>query len=301
MSRKFGSGSRRFDDEWPFPRTTPISVRGGIKAQTERGTFGAHWWGKQWIAVLEGLSLGSRLQRGRSYARKGQVLDLTIESGRVTATVQGSRPTPYRATIKMQTLDANAWGRVLEAIGAQTRFAAKLVAGEMPHEIEEAFVAAGSSLFPRSARDLQTACSCPDASTPCKHLAAVYYLLGEEFDRDPFLLFTLRGRTRDEVMAALERRDPDGRLADDVAVAELEVDAALTSDDIESFWSGAATASSPPPPSATVASSIATRGRRSVPPLAFWRGEESLPAAVSRIDERAKDEAMRLLDPLLER
>src|SRR5215468_6750617 len=179
----------------PKPR---IKARGGIKSQSKRGTFGQSWWAKRWIAVLESFNIGARLGRGRSYARSGQVLSIDIEKGEIEAAVQGSRPKPYDIKIKVKTIPAADWKRVAKALDREAIFAAKLLAGEMPQEIEQVFREVGLSLFPEKLRDLETDCSCPDWSNPCKHIAAVYYLLGEEFDRDPFLIFKLRGVTREE-------------------------------------------------------------------------------------------------------
>lgn len=186
-----------------FPPSTPRAAKGGIKAQSRQGSFGESWWAKRWIAVLESFQIGARLQRGRSYARRGQVLTIKIDTGRVTAQVQGSRPRPYDVEIKVKTLAKSDGGKLATALAQQAVFAAKLLAGQMPQEIERVFAAAGLSLFPSQLRDLQTECSCPDWSNPCKHIAAVYYLVGEEFDRDPFLIFKLRGVDRDKLIAGL--------------------------------------------------------------------------------------------------
>jgi uncharacterized Zn finger protein len=186
-----------------FPRSTPRQAKGGIKAQSKRGTFGESWWAKRWIAVLESFQIGARLGRGRSYARRGQVLSIDIQTGEVKAKVQGSRPTPYGITIKLKPIPTAGWKKLADALGQQAVFAAKLLAGEMPQDIEQAFKAAGLSLFPEKLKDLATDCSCPDWSNPCKHIAAVYYLLGEEFDRDPFLIFKLRGMTREGLVGLL--------------------------------------------------------------------------------------------------
>ncbi len=185
-----------------FPKSTPKAVKGGIKAQSKSGAFGQTWWAKRWIAVLEGFNIGSRLARGRSYARKGQVMDIGVKAGQVTAKVQGSMPAPYAVKIVIPVISAGEWVKLVAELNTQAVFAAKLLAGEMPQDIETAFTAAGVSLFPKALKDIDTDCSCPDWSNPCKHIAAVYYLLGEEFDRDPFLLFRLRGMDRD----ALGRR-----------------------------------------------------------------------------------------------
>ncbi len=193
-----------------FPPSRPRAAKGGIKAQSRGGRFGESWWARRWIAVLEGFDIGARLQRGRSYARRGQVLSITIAKGRVVAKVQGSRPTPYQVQIKVAALSRSDWKRVAEILGAKALFVAKLLAGEMPQDIEEAFQAADLSLFPGRSEDLETECSCPDWSNPCKHIAAVYYLLGEEFHRDPFLIFRLRGMERDELLSLIGGRPPRG-------------------------------------------------------------------------------------------
>jgi uncharacterized Zn finger protein len=198
--------ARKRWDEWDYYDHRPtINARGGIKAQTKRGQFGASWWAKRWIAVLESFDIGARLQRGRAYARKGQVLSIDIAPGAVKAKVQGSSSKPYSVTIKARPLPESDWEKLAAALAAQAIFAAKLLAGEMPQEIEQAFAAIGLSLFPEKLRDLETSCTCPDWSNPCKHIAAVYYLLGEEFDRDPFLIFKLRGMSRKDLLESLSR------------------------------------------------------------------------------------------------
>jgi uncharacterized Zn finger protein len=193
-----------YRDFYPrFPRSQPRQAKGGIKAQSKRGSFGATWWAQRWIQVLESFNIGARLGRGRSYARGGQVLSIDIDKGTVQARVQGSRPKPYDITIKVKALSAADWKKLARALSQQALFAAKLLASEMPQDIERVFESAKLSLFPEKLGDLTTNCSCPDWSNPCKHIAAVYYLLGEEFDRDPFLLFKLRGLSREELLALL--------------------------------------------------------------------------------------------------
>ncbi len=203
-----------WDDRWyGFPESTPKKAKGGIKAQSGRGAFGKNWWAKRWLSALEGFNIGKRLTRGRRYARGGQVLSIDIDRELVTAEVQGSRPKPYKVVIRVKALVREDWERLAENLAQQAIFAAKLLAGEMPPDIETAFADAGLSLFPEAAKDLETACSCPDWSNPCKHIAAVYYLLGEEFDRDPFLIFKLRGMERDELVGLVGGFEP-GATAD---------------------------------------------------------------------------------------
>ena len=175
----------------------------GIKAKNQRGEFGSSWWAQRWQRAIEGMGWGTRLERGRTYARNGSIVSLDISSGKVTAKVQGRQRSPYRVSIALPPLSDTQWSRAIEAMGGQAIFAAKLLDGEMPHDIEDAFLSARVPLFPRSPNDLITECSCPDHAIPCKHIAAVYYLLGERFDEDPFLLFTLRGRDRQQIIASL--------------------------------------------------------------------------------------------------
>lgn len=213
-----------------------IKPKGGIKAQSKRGNFGATWWAKRWIAVLESFDIGARLSRGRSYARSGQVLSIEIAKGEIKAKVQGSFPKPYNITIKIKTLAAADWQKLARALSTQAIFAAKLLAGEMPQEIEQAFSDAGLSLFPAKLRDLETDCSCPDWSNPCKHIAAAYYLLGEEFDRDPFLIFKLRGSTREEFSKLLGAQAPPRAVKESEPVVALPPEPLLTA--AARFWQG---------------------------------------------------------------
>jgi uncharacterized Zn finger protein len=221
--------SRRRWGGWDFYDRRPrIDAKGGIKAQTKRGQFGASWWAKQWIGVLESFDIGARLGRGRSYARKGQVLSIDIDAGMVQAKVQGSSPTPYKVTIKVKPLPESDWKKLAASLESQAIFAAKLLAGEMPQEIEEAFEAIGLSLFPEKLRDLETSCSCPDWSNPCKHVAAVYYLLGEEFDRDPFLIFRLRGMSREAFLESLGRLGQTKRASAVTTIKQANIETSLS-------------------------------------------------------------------------
>lgn len=166
---------------------------------------GTTWWGQRWIEALEGVLRGDagRLARGRTYARAGRTHDLVVKSGTVAARVTGSRPTPYKITIALTQLGEPAWRKAIAAMASKAQFSAELLAGQMPQAIDEAFVEAGASLFPKQRTDLQTSCTCPDWGDPCKHVAATHYVLGEALDRDPFLLFELRGKTKEQVLDAL--------------------------------------------------------------------------------------------------
>jgi uncharacterized Zn finger protein len=254
-----------------FPRSRPRAAKGGIKAQSKRGAFGQSWWAKRWIAVLEGFNIGARLGRGRSYARNGQVLDIELDKGKVTAKVQGSQARPYAVTIQVKALTAAEWTKLIDALAGQALYSAKLLAGEMPQDIEEVFQTAKLSLFPERLKDLTTACSCPDSSNPCKHIAAVYYLIGEEFDRDPFLLFRLRGLDRDELLARLgssEKKAIEGK--QQPAPLEPATSPEPLPGDLAAFWSGSQF------PDAASEAVNTPRGSAALPKrlgnFPFWRG-----------------------------
>jgi uncharacterized Zn finger protein len=257
-----------------YEPSRPREAKGGIKAQSKSG-FGSSWWAKRWLAVLDSYGLGARLTRGRSYARSGQVLSIDIAPGSVRARVQGSRPKPYDVVMKVATLSPAQWETVLEALAGQALFAAKLLSGEMPQDIEQVFQSVNLPLFP-TMRDLGTACSCPDASNPCKHTAAVYCLLGEEFDRDPFLLFTLRGITREELMTRLTGL---GVGATDAAQPPLPAEPLAA--DPNAYWQGAPLAADlwqdvrRPPVSAALVKRLGA--------FPFWRGTTTLLEAVEPI------------------
>ncbi len=221
-----------------FPPSIPRETKGGIKAHSKRGAFGTSWWAKRWIEVLESFRIGARLGRGRSYARKGQVLSIDIDTGKLKAKVQGSRSKPYSVEAKVKMLSKDDWEKIIQALADRPIFAAKLLAGEMPQDIENIFHEVGLSLFPTKYNDLATDCSCPDWSNPCKHIAAVFYLLGEEFDRDPFLMFKMRGMTREALIDQLPQMDtrksksePTESVEESFTQEPLRVDTIL-------FWQG---------------------------------------------------------------
>jgi uncharacterized Zn finger protein len=222
--------------DWPPSR--PIRVDNGIKAKSRRGAIGEQWWSRRFIAVLESYGMSGRLARGRSYARAGQVLDFELSQGKVTARVQGSRVRPYQVRISVLPLTKAQWRRVQAKLASQALFLAKLLAGEMPHEIEDVFAECGTPLFPRTAADLDMRCSCPDWQVPCKHLAAVCYVLAEEFDRDPFAMLAWRGKGRDDLLAELRRTQAVPERADQAAGrVSIDVPARPLEQCLEDFWS----------------------------------------------------------------
>lgn len=195
---------------WYPPPSRPLAVDGGLKARSTRGAIGQTWWSERFVSVLEHIGLGSRLERGRNYARKGQVISLDVDAGLVSALVQGSRSRPYRVRIGIRAFGKAEWAKLEAGLAGSAWYAAMLLAGEMPDDIEDVFAALGLSLFPSAAEELSMDCSCPDYQVPCKHIAAVFYLLAEAFDEDPFTILAWRGRDREDLLAHLQAAHPGG-------------------------------------------------------------------------------------------
>jgi uncharacterized Zn finger protein len=279
----------RWDYEY-FPVSRPIATKGGIKANSRRGQFGHNWWAKRWVEVLESFDVGGRLERGRSYARKGQVLNIDIEPGIVKSQVQGSDPRPYKVEIRLKALTKEDEARLAASLGQELPAAARLLAGDLPEELEDAFRSAGLTLFPEKGSDLQTKCSCPDWSNPCKHVAATYYLMAEEFDRDPFLLLKLRGIDRERLLNLLKQAFPILSLAEPAApkkskgetkaapkaAAKPSLTAPLDALDPEAFWQGGEL----PVPAETQLPSTDMPLLRRLGAFPFWRGEQPLEEAL---------------------
>lgn len=161
------------------------------------------WWVQQWVDLLNSYRFKKRLERGRNYARQGNILSLEFKDSKVHATVQGTATEPYRLSISIERFTDEDWGFVINTLGEQALHSAQLLAGDMPDDIERIFTSNGLSLFPFTLADVNSKCSCPDPKNPCKHIAAVYYQLGDFFREDPFVLFQLRGRTKEQILEAL--------------------------------------------------------------------------------------------------
>ena len=166
------------------------------------------WWVEQWMELINSYRFKKRLERAWSYAREGNVTSIRFEGRRVHARVQGTGEDPYKVKLWLDVLSDEDWSYVLEALTQKARWSAQLLAGIMPSDIERAFAASGRRLFPFKLQEVRSECSCPDKINPCKHISAVYFLMGERFSEDPFVLFQLRGRTRTKLLEdlAVQRR-----------------------------------------------------------------------------------------------
>ena len=176
----------------------------GIRAQESRTGSGRSWWAKEWLRRLEAMGLRGRLGRGKNYAASGQVVAMEIAGNRVTAKVQGTRPDPYVATVGFRMPEGEARARIVAALRGEPMLVARLLADDLPTEVEAIFRTAGCDLFPGGklgpgTYDMTTKCSCPDYANPCKHSVAMLMILGEEIARRPATLVELRGIALEEL------------------------------------------------------------------------------------------------------
>ncbi|HEY9672630.1 MAG TPA: SWIM zinc finger family protein [Waterburya sp.] len=164
------------------------------------------WWVQQWNDLLNSYRFKKRLERARKYAKEGNVLSIEFKGPQVLAQVQGTAPEPYEVSLSIDPFTEEDWNYIVATMAQEAIYSAQLLAGEMPHNIEKVFTANGLSLFPFTLSDIHSRCSCPDPQNPCKHIGAVYYQLGDRFSEDPFVLFELRGRTKEQILDDLRRR-----------------------------------------------------------------------------------------------
>ncbi|HEX6341448.1 SWIM zinc finger family protein [Umezawaea sp.] len=238
--------------EWhgvPKPASHPVRIAGGLTLRSRRGEVAQTWWSRRFLAVLESFGMAGRLERGRAYARTGQVISMSLSTSLVVALIAGTRPEPYRARIGVKKFDDEEWRRIERALAGQAIFTAKLLAGEMPPEIEDVFTELGLTLFPETMRELSMDCTCPDWQAPCKHLAATCYLLAESFDTDPFEIFAWRGRDREDLLENL--RALRGSLAAQEQRADKPV--AALEDCLDTYWER------PPAPAAPAPDLVVTQ------------------------------------------
>ena len=262
---------------------TPLNVKGGIRSQAPNGGHMRAWWSRRWTDVIEHFRLGARLGRGRNYAASGQVSDLDIAPGCVSARVQGANKEPYESTIRFRIAEGETKAGLIRELRRHPMLVARLLVSDMPLEVEGLFREASIPLFPKRENDLTSRCSCPDYANPCKHLAAVYYLLGEAITKNPLLLLTLRGISRAELLGAAAESDDAVEDADCLPALDVRKLAGKIS--AEDFYG------TPQPPfddfgtavkSLTHAPLIYRLGA-----LPFWRGQERFADTLEHLYARA--------------
>ncbi|MEB3356842.1 MAG: SWIM zinc finger family protein [Synechococcales bacterium] len=266
------------------------------------------WWGQQFLSALEQFTDPGRLSRGRAYASGTKVKSFTIEDGIVTAQVRGSinpyygvySEPLYSTTLEFEAISDAKWAAVLAVIASKAGLISRLLLGEMPETIEEPFETLGIHLLPQSRRDFQSYCTCPDWENPCKHVAGVYYLLAGRLDQDPFLLFELRGLSKETLYAELAKSPLGKALAADIVTQNTEPEPVpsyyITPErrspdpdpNLRDFWLG--TKRLPPavePPSAAGVPAVLVKKQGDFP--AFWQRDNSFIEAMEELYERVRN------------
>ncbi len=274
--------------------------------------FSRTWWGRRFIEALEQFTDPSRLGRGRSYASGGRILDYTLTDGTVNARVRGSinpyfgvyKEPIYTTSIKIRAINATDWTKVIHQIASRADLVTKLLMNEMPDTIEDAFSRLDLHLLPHSQSDFKTFCSCPDYSNPCKHIAGVYYLLASALDNDPFVMFELRGLSRDDLRAELSRSPLGEILASALVVNDVPVEpvesyhtrpkgehVAVVASHKE-FWTGAKKL--PPLASAPQTSVPALLIKKQGDYPSFWHKDASFISVMEELYERIRTKSRQM-------
>ncbi len=153
--------------------------------------YGQTWWGNQWLNALSYIDYSNRLPRGRSYANKGAVKEITIKGNIIGAKVQGTRPSPYKIKIIIPPFTESDKRAMTGVIMGNPLLLSKLLNRELSPELNSIAERFNIRIFPSRWDDFEMKCSCPDWAVPCKHLAAVINVIASEIDRNPFLIFKL--------------------------------------------------------------------------------------------------------------
>ena len=287
--------SRKKKKETFAPRI-PLGVSGGIRVQSSRSGFARKWWSRQWLLLLEKYQIGARLGRGRSYAYAGQIASLELQAGSITAAVQGAdKGGAYACEIGCVTATATQRGRIVGVLREHPLLLAQLLVRELPQPVETIFVEAGLSLVPLERAELTTRCSCPDRVNPCKHLAAVFFLLIEAFEQDPLLLLELRGVPRTALLdAPAAEGDDDDREAAQVASGRPP-EAGRTPENhagtdvwkAADFWGGGDDGEEAPDFGPAPTGNAAAPLVRRLGPIPMWRGEERFMDVMMQVGSRA--------------
>jgi uncharacterized Zn finger protein/superfamily II DNA or RNA helicase len=204
----------------------------------ERITYGKTWWGQQWLQALTRIDEANRLPRGKTYANKGAVRALKIDVNEISAQVQGSKPRPYKVRLTVRLFEKKEKADLLEEIRQNPALLAQLLNRQLPPDLIEFADRRGIRLFPRSFGELQAGCSCPDYAMPCKHLAAVIYLIANEIDQNPFLVFQLKGLDLLSELSNDEATGVSGGMDSVLSVRHLLTDELPEEDDDEDEGNG---------------------------------------------------------------
>lgn len=266
------------------------------------------WWGEEFLNALESCMDAGRLSRGRSYAAPRRRTEFSIRQGKIEATMVGNinphfgvYKTPYYAVkIDFEKVGAAHWKAILGRLGSNADWVTHLILGEVPPTIEKAFAGSSVKLLPRTGREIRSSCSCPDWANPCKHVAGVYFHVAALLDRDPLLLFELRGIDRLQLRQAVSQSEFGAALLGDAGAGDPDLAAAVReprfpavavsgsanpASDLRAFWRGRplprdVTAEGQAPP----VSALLLRREGDYPE--FWHRNTSFIEAMAAVYER---------------
>lgn len=142
--------------------------------------YGRTWWGKKWLQSFSEVDYDNRLSRGRTYANTGRAFGIQINGNTITAKVSGSRPHPYKVKITLNELNSSAIRCIIEN---SPSILPKLINRQLPTLLFDKLNDSGIKLFPSNWEEMNASCNCPDWAMPCKHIAAVIYLIAAEIDK----------------------------------------------------------------------------------------------------------------------
>ncbi len=275
--------------------------------------FSRTWWGQRFIAALEEFTDPARLGRGRSYASGGRILEYSLANGTVNARVRGSinpyfgvyKEPIYSTSITIKPISSGDWKKAIQQIASRADLVTRLLMNEMPDTIEDAFSRLGLHLLPHSESDFVTDCSCPDWANPCKHIAGLYYLLASALDRDPFLMFELRGLTREALHTELVKTPLGKILASALKSEDLpgvepvqsyytrpsrEQAAVVTSH--KEFWTGTKRLPPLPATSSASVSALLVKKQGDCPP--FWHKDVSFISTMEELYDRVRTKSKQM-------
>ena len=165
--------------------------------------FGNTWWGEHWLRSLDHIDYDNRLPRGASYARNDKVKTVKFKENQINAKVAGSRATPYKVNIIVPPFFEDKVNLLMTKIIDHPMVISKLLNRELDPEMLTIAEDLGLKVFPHQWTDFKMQCSCPDWAVPCKHLAAVIYMVSREIDNNPFLVFEIH---RVDLIEELKKR-----------------------------------------------------------------------------------------------
>jgi uncharacterized Zn finger protein len=274
------------------------------------------WWGQKFISAMESFTDSGRLQRGRSYAGDSRILSFDITKGIVSGTIRGNvnpyfgvyKEPKYKTEIELTAIAKKDWSTIIQQMSSKASVVARLLINEVPENIEDSFNKSGQHLLPHSRKDLKTKCSCPDYSNPCKHIAGLCYRLAGELDRDPFLLFELRGLSKADLQAELAKSTLGKALASELGEALADVSPKISTSyftqpqivknievpTLKQFWQGQKRLPQAIPfTPATSVSAIAIKKQGDNP--AFWHKDTSFIETMEELYQRVKTKNSALL------